>query len=101
MARATDGATGSAIGKPARAAGGDRPAARPKALQTRRVPQVFGTAIQFLQDVRAEMKRVAWPDRQTLIASSVVVVFVLVVTSLYLAGWDFLFAKLFEQVLSR
>lgn len=101
MARATDGTTGPVIGKPARTAGGDRPAARPKASQARRVPQVFDVAIRFLLDVRAELKRVSWPDRQTLIASSLVVVFVLIVTSLYLAGWDFVFAKIFEQILNR
>ncbi|HLJ61470.1 MAG TPA: preprotein translocase subunit SecE [bacterium] len=101
MARASDGTTGPAIGKPVRTASGDRAATRPKASQARRVPQVFDVAIRFLLDVRAELKRVSWPDRQTLIASSVVVVFVLIVTALYLAGWDFVFAKIFEQILNR
>jgi len=42
---------------------------------------------------------VALPDRQTVIASSIVVVFVLTVTSLYLAGIDLVFAKLLEPIL--
>jgi len=100
MARATDGATGPAIGKPARAPGSDRPASRPaRAAAARRFPRVVETAVQFLKDVRAEMKRVAWPDRQTVIASSLVVIFVLVVTALYLGGWDLLLAEIFRQIL--
>jgi len=62
---------------------------------------VWATAAQFLSDVRAEMNRVAWPDRQTIIASTVVVVFVLVVTALYLAGWDYIFAGLFSYLFKR
>jgi preprotein translocase subunit SecE len=97
MARATDGVTGSAIGKPARAAGGERSAQR-AAKPARRVPRVWATSMQFLRDVLAEMDRVTWPDRPTLIASSLVVVFVLVVTSMYLAGCDLIFAKIFAQL---
>ena len=57
--------------------------------------------MQFLGDVRAEMNRVSWPDRQTIIASTVVVVFVLTVTALYLAGWDYIFAGLFSYLFKR
>jgi preprotein translocase subunit SecE len=63
------------------------------------MPRPIEVAIQFLKDVRAEMNRVAWPDRQTVIASSVVVVFVLTVTALYLGGIDLVFAKLLEPIL--
>jgi len=63
------------------------------------MPQLVETSAQFLKDVRGEMNRVAWPNRQTVIASSIVVVFVLTVTSLYLAGIDLVFAKLLEPIL--
>jgi len=98
MARATDGITGSAIGKPARTAGGDRSAARPSKV-ARRVPRLWAVVTQFLRDVLAEMNRVTWPDRPTLLASSLVVVFVLMVTSAYLAMCDLIFAQFFAQVL--
>jgi len=101
MARASDGATGPAIGKPVRATAVDRSAARQaRAVVVRRVPQVWTNATQFLRDVIAELNRVAWPDRPTLIASSLVVVFVLTVTSLYLAGCDVIFAKLLAQLVA-
>ncbi|MHB8733065.1 MAG: preprotein translocase subunit SecE [bacterium] len=63
------------------------------------MPRVIETSGQFLKDVRGEMNRVAWPDRQTVIASSVVVVFVLTVTALFLGGVDLVLAKLLEPIL--
>lgn len=63
------------------------------------MPRFVEVSVQFLKDVRAEMNRVSWPDRQTLIASSVVVVFVLTVTAMFLAGIDLVFAKLLEPIL--
>lgn len=103
MARATDGASrvpASGLTSPSgeRIKGGDKPAGRQARLPVRRLPRLWSTAVQFFSDVRAEMKRVAWPDRQTVIASTVVVVFVLVVTSLYLGAWDYVFATLFTSV---
>jgi len=96
MARASDGATGPAIGKPARVTAAERSAARQgKAAPARRAPKVWTTSVRFLRDVMAELNRVSWPDRQTLIASSLVVVFVLTVTALYLGGCDLIFAKAF------
>ena len=119
MARASDGASGPALGKPARVSpsgapvpggvapkGADRPKAvergsRPARFQVRRLSRLWGVAVQFLTDVRAEMNRVAWPDRQTIIASTIVVLFVLIVTAIYLAGWDYIFAELFNVLFKR
>ncbi len=93
MARATDGAAGSALTKPARI-----PQAKPaKPAQERRSFRLWNVTVQFLQDVRAELKRVVWPERKMVIASSLVVVFVMAVTSLYLATVDLLLAKIFQQ----
>lgn len=87
-------------GKPARVPLPERP--RPIMRPApRRMPQLVETAIQFLKDVRAEMNRVAWPDQKMVVASSAVVVFVLVVTGLYLAGIDLVFAKLLQPILQR
>jgi preprotein translocase SecE subunit len=119
MARASDGASGPAVGKAMRMAPGAAPGGlapkgperaraveprvsrAPARWQPRRLPKLWNTAIQYLTDVRAEMNRVAWPDRQTVIASTVVVLFVLTVTALYLAGWDYLFAQLFNYLFSH
>jgi preprotein translocase subunit SecE len=99
MARGTEGAAGQVPAKPARVQVPERP--RPVRAMARRMPQPVEVSIQFLKDVRAEMNRVAWPDRKVVIASSVVVVFVLVVTGTYLAGIDFVFAKLLQPILQH
>lgn len=120
MARASDSAPGPAFGKSARVppAVGSRPGgsvpvkgpdrqrslerpSRPARFRIERVSRLWSTALQFLTDVRAEMNRVAWPDRQTVIASTIVVLFVLTVTALYLAGWDYVFGKLFTYLFNR
>ena len=118
MARAPEGAGESTLGKPVRVSPSglsepavpqkpdrlkpaDRPTPRPARLQIGQLPRLWSAAVQFLGDVRAEMNRVSWPDRQTIIASTVVVVFVLTVTSLYLAGWDYIFAGLFSYLFKR
>ena len=101
MARAPEGVTGPAVGKPGRIVPvAERPAAKPvRAPQFFRAPRILATSVQFLKDVRAEMNRVAWPDRKTVIASSLVVVFVLFVTSMYLTAWDYVWAELFKTIL--
>ena len=95
MARAPEGATGSALSKPVQ-----MPQARPgRVAQERRPAQLWSVTVQFIRDVRAEMNRVVWPERKMVIASTVVVVFVMAVTALYLAGWDWILANLFKRFL--
>lgn len=67
----------------------------------RRGPSPVERAIRYLREVRAEMNRVTWPSRQELVASTLVVVVVMVVTSLYLGAWDAIFTWLFQRVLVR
>ena len=116
MARASDSASGPALGKsarvppaagsglvPAKSADRQRAVERPSRPRLRlgRASRLWNTAAQFLTDVRAEMNRVVWPDRQTVIASTIVVLFVLVVIALYLAGWDYIFGELFNLLFKR
>ncbi|HLW46271.1 MAG TPA: preprotein translocase subunit SecE [bacterium] len=90
---------GPVAGKPARVALPER--SRQVRVTPRRMPQAIEVSIQFLKDVRSEMNRVAWPERKMVIASSVVVVFVLVVTGAYLAGIDYVFATLLQPIIGR
>jgi preprotein translocase SecE subunit len=54
--------------------------------------------VQYLRDVRSETERVQWPEpRQTMLTTVAVVVFV-VVTSLFLAGTDFLLSLAMEAL---
>jgi preprotein translocase subunit SecE len=48
---------------------------------------------QFIREVRAELKRVAWPTRQEVIAYTVVVLVTVSFFMLIISGLDFLFTK--------
>jgi len=50
----------------------------------------------FFKEVRAELDKVAWPNREQTIRLTLIVVGVTVVTGLFLGGFDLLFTKLME-----
>ena len=55
---------------------------------------------QFLKEVRQELKKVDWPNRRELISYTVVVLATLIVTTMYVAGLDFVFSKAILDLLS-
>ncbi|MEX0651232.1 MAG: preprotein translocase subunit SecE [Actinomycetota bacterium] len=57
-------------------------------------------ALQFLKEVRQELKKVDWPSRAELISYTIVVLATLVVTTLYVAGLDLAFSKTILDLLS-
>ncbi len=52
----------------------------------------------FLTDVRVELKRVSWPSRQDTIASTGVVVVVVLIISFYLGFIDVLLSRLVSSI---
>lgn len=64
----------------------------------RRVPATWDRVTRYLREVRSELARVTWPTRQELIASTLVVVIVVLILSLYLGSWDLLFTWIFQKV---
>ncbi len=48
---------------------------------------------QYLRDVRSEMKKVVWPSRPELVASTIIVIVTVLFFSVYIAGLDALFAE--------
>ena len=57
-------------------------------------------ARQFLKEVRQELKKVDWPSRPELVSYTIVVLATLVVTTLYVAGLDFVLSKSILDLLS-
>ena len=55
---------------------------------------------EFVREVLAEFRKVTWPSRQELVNSTVVVIAVTVVLSLFLGGVDIVLARVVEWVLS-
>jgi preprotein translocase subunit SecE len=61
---------------------------------------VVGRLREFAQEVLVEFRKVTWPSRQELVNSTVVVIVVTVVLSLFLGGVDIVLARAVEWVLS-
>ena len=58
------------------------------------------TIKEFLKEFRIEMKKVSWPSRKEVTASTWVVIVVVIFISLYLGMADFTFSKLLRLILS-
>jgi len=56
-------------------------------------------AQEFVREVLAEFRKVTWPSRQELINSTVVVITVTVVVSLFLGLVDVVLARVVERIL--
>ncbi len=61
---------------------------------------MFEKIKQFLREFRIEMKKVSWPSRKEIVASTGVVLVVVMLISLYLGAADLLFSKLLKFMLS-
>jgi preprotein translocase subunit SecE len=61
---------------------------------------MFERIKQFLKEFRVEMKKVSWPSRKEIIASTGVVLVVVVFISFYLGLADLLLSKLLRLMLS-
>ncbi len=56
---------------------------------------------EFFDEVRGEMKRVTWPSRREVYATTVVVILTSIFFGLYLFGVDMLFSTAVQWVLRR
>jgi preprotein translocase subunit SecE len=54
---------------------------------------------QFLEEARAELKKVTWPTRKQTFASTAVVLIVVIVVSMFLGLVDFGLAKIIKVLL--
>ncbi len=52
----------------------------------------------FISEVIAELKKVSWPDRATLLQSTAVVLVVVAIVSVYLAALDAVFGRLVDAI---
>jgi preprotein translocase subunit SecE len=78
------------------------PVARKRpAPQAPRPTEERTTPLQFLREVRGELRKVAWPTRSEVIHYSIIVLFTVVILTTYIALLDFVFGeaifKLFER----
>lgn len=62
-----------------------------KSISSKRKPPKVG---HYAEDLKAELRRVTWPTRSTVVSASVVILFVVVMSTLYVTGVDLVFSKL-------
>ncbi len=71
---------------------------------TRAVPaktktNLINSTVQFLREVKIELKKVAWPSRKQTIGSTVVVIALIILISLFLGSVDIGLSSLIRVVL--
>jgi preprotein translocase subunit SecE len=57
--------------------------------------------IGFLREVYGEFKRVSWPSRVEVIGLTTLVILIVVVLSVYIGLWDFIFQRIIAFLLRR
>jgi preprotein translocase subunit SecE len=65
------------------------------------LPRKFAELKTFLTEVRAELKKVTWPGRKEVYATTLVVMATTVFFGFYLWGLDLVFSRVLSQVLKR
>lgn len=61
----------------------------------------IGIAIQFLRDARTELKKVKWPTRKELIASTVIVIVLILAVAIFLGLIDFGLMRAIEGIVGN
>jgi preprotein translocase subunit SecE len=64
-----------------------------------KIKQIVDRALQFLQQAKGELKKVTWPTRKQTLASTAVVMVVVVIVAIYLGVVDFILAKAVKAIL--
>ena len=64
-----------------------------------KVKQTFERIVQFLKEAKVELKKVTWPTPRQTLASTSVVIIVVIVVSIFLGIVDFGLAKVIRLVL--
>lgn len=71
-----------------------------KAASAKKEPNVIDKSLQFLREVRVELKKVTWPSRKQTIGSTVVVVILAMIISLFLGVVDMGLSGLIRVILN-
>ncbi|HEY0129520.1 MAG TPA: preprotein translocase subunit SecE [Rubrobacteraceae bacterium] len=78
--------------------GNKRGAATKKPQQPQKRGGVLAGPRKFAKDVRGELRRVTWPDRDQLRQSTAVVLIIVLVLAVYVAAVDFVFQSLVRLI---
>ncbi len=70
-----------------------------KAKSAATEPNVVQKSIQFLREVKIELKKVTWPTRKQTMGSTLVVIILVMIISLFLGAVDYSLSSLMQVVL--
>jgi len=62
------------------------------------VKGILNKVKQFLREVRAELKKITWPSRKETIASTVVVIVIVLISGVYLGIVDAILSRLIRYI---
>jgi len=54
---------------------------------------MFAKTINFLKEVKVELKKVSWPDKNELLGSTTVVIISVIILAIFIGICDFIFSK--------
>jgi preprotein translocase subunit SecE len=77
-----------------------KPSKPVKAVSAKKEPNFIDKSLQFLREVKVELKKVTWPSRKQTIGSTVVVVILAMIISLFLGVVDMGLSGLIRVVLN-
>ena len=61
---------------------------------------IFKQGIEYLQEVQSELKKVTWPTRKQTMGTTLVVIVLVAIVSIFLGLFDMGFSKLIQAVLA-
>ncbi len=96
---ASQGKNGFASGGRAAPAVAKKGFAGAKAPAVRQKDNVFTKSVQFLREVKVELKKVTWPSRKQTVGSTVVVIILVVIISFFLGAVDIGLSSLVSLIL--
>ena len=77
---------------------GSQTAVRDRKAPTQHLKSERTKPMQFIREVRAELKKVAWPTRDEVRRYSIIVLAALIVFTAFVFGIDFLFERMFRFI---
>ncbi|MBI2625101.1 MAG: preprotein translocase subunit SecE [Candidatus Nealsonbacteria bacterium] len=60
---------------------------------------IFAIIVNYLKEVRAEVKKVSWPTREQTLNYTLIVVGLSIVVAIYMGGLDVLFSRLLNKLI--
>ncbi|MBW1890217.1 MAG: preprotein translocase subunit SecE [Deltaproteobacteria bacterium] len=99
LSSGTGSATGAQPAKKSKVLSIKKPSGGAKAPVVKTKKNVIDKSLQFLREVRVELKKVTWPSRKQTLGSTVVVIILVMIISFFLGAVDFGLSNLVRAIL--